>query len=97
MEKKYLIAEYEHPDTIIINQMIDDAAKEVSEEMDYNYSDCLVYIDEQVNNADWMLVEEDENGQAVIEKDFLFRFLSDCKKTLEEIILDERKEENENE
>ena len=62
MEKKYLRAEEGQP---IIDGMIEDAARKLSDLTGSDFSECYDDIADYVNGFDWMLLEEDEEGNDV--------------------------------
>lgn len=72
MEKKYLRAEEGQP---IIDGMIEDAARKLSDLTGSDFPECYDDIADYVNGFDWMLLEEDEEGNDVIDVNYFSVFL----------------------
>lgn len=72
MKKNYLIVEESES---IIDSMIDTAAGKLAEITGEPIQDCSMDIGDYVNSCDWMLWEEDEDGNTVIDADYFSKFL----------------------
>lgn len=72
MEKKYLLVNEDQP---IIDGMIKDAARKLSSLSGSDFCKCYDDISDYVNSFDWMLSEEDDEGNEVINVDYFSTFL----------------------
>lgn len=80
MDERFLVTC--DPGELIVDCMIEDAAREVAIKTGADFTDCVDWISDYVNGMDWMLAEETEDGEPAIDINFFSRFLSRYSKQL---------------